>query len=85
MAGTGKYSQEVRERAVRMVFEHENRYGSCWETIRSIAQKLGCSTEALRNWVKRAEATVLTVELVRVVDGIEHEHMHRLAEIATPG
>ncbi len=55
MAGTGKYSQEVRERAVRMVFEHENRYGSRWETIRSIAQKLGCSAEALRGWVKRTE------------------------------
>jgi len=55
MAGTGKYSQEVRERAVRMAFEQESRYGSRWETIRSIAQKLGCSTEALRNWVKRVE------------------------------
>ena len=38
-----------------MVFEQESRYGSRWEMIRSIAQKLGCSTEALRNWVKRAE------------------------------
>jgi transposase-like protein len=38
-----------------MAFEQESRYGSRWETIRSIAQKLGCSTEALRNWVKRVE------------------------------
>jgi transposase len=38
-----------------MVFEHEGRHGSRWETIRSIAGKLGCSSEALRNWVKQAE------------------------------
>ena len=55
MAGAKKYTREVRERAVRMVFAHEGRYGSRWETIRSTAGKLGCSTEALRNWVKQAE------------------------------
>ena len=55
MAGSKKYSQEVRERAVRMVFEHEGRYESRWEAVRSIAAKIGCSAEALRIWVKRAE------------------------------
>ena len=55
MAGSRKYAQEVRERAVRMVLEHESQYRSRWETIRSIAGKLGCSTEALRKWVKQAE------------------------------
>jgi len=55
MAVTGKCSQEVRERAVRMVFEQESRHGSRWETVRSIAAKVGCSAEAQRIWVKRAE------------------------------
>jgi transposase len=38
-----------------MVFEQEGRHSSRFETIRSIAGKLGCSAEALRKWVKRAE------------------------------
>lgn len=38
-----------------MVFEHEGEHGSQWATISSIAAKLGCSCETLRNWVRRAE------------------------------
>jgi transposase-like protein len=37
------------------VFEHREQYGSQWEAIRSIAEKIGCSAEALRKWVRRAE------------------------------
>src|SRR5690606_8738222 len=55
MAGRSKYSAEVRERAVRMVLEQQDRYASQWEAICSIAGKLGCSDEALRKWVRRAE------------------------------
>ena len=55
MARTSRYSQEVRERAVRMVFEHGGEYDSEWEAICSIAEKIGCSPEALRKWVQRAE------------------------------
>ena len=42
-----KYSPEVRERAVRMVFEHESEYSSQWAAIQSIAEKIGCSGETL--------------------------------------
>ena len=55
MARTSRHSQEVRERAVRMVFEHRDEYDSEWEAICSIAEKIGCSSETLRKWVRRME------------------------------
>jgi len=55
MTKRGRYSPEVRERAVRMVFDHESEYGSQWATILSIASKIGCTPETLRQWVRQAE------------------------------
>ena len=55
MTKSKRYSPEVRERAVRMVLEHGNEYGSQWEAICSIAAKIGCTPETLRKWVRRAE------------------------------
>ncbi len=50
-----KYSLEVRERAVRLVREHQGAYGSQWAAIESIAGKIGCSAQTLCNWVRQAE------------------------------
>ena len=50
-----RYPQEMRERAVRMVFEHQDEYGSQWAAITSVATKLGMTPETLRKWVRRAE------------------------------
>jgi transposase len=55
MGKTGRYSPEVRERAVRMVFEHQAEHPSQWATIVSIAAKIGCTTETLRGWVRKFE------------------------------
>ena len=55
MTKVRKYSLEVRERAVRMVFEHEAEYESQWAAISSIAGKVGCTPETLRSWVRQAE------------------------------
>ena len=50
-----RYSPEVRERAVRLVFEHQGEHASQWAAIGSIASKIGCTPETLRKWVRRAE------------------------------
>ncbi len=55
MGKASRYSPEVRERAVRMVFEHQDEHGSQWAAIGSIASKIGCRAETLRNWVRQAE------------------------------
>ena len=51
----GRYPVEMRERAVRMVFEHQDEYDSQWAAITSISEKLGMTRETLRQWVRRAE------------------------------
>ena len=53
--GQSKFSPEVKERAVRMVMEGEESYASQWQAIQSVAEKIGCSADALRWWVRQAE------------------------------
>jgi len=50
-----RYSPVVRERAVRLVFEHQGEHASQWAALTSIASKIGCTPETLRKWVRRAE------------------------------
>ena len=51
-----RYAPEVRERAVRMVLEHQQECSSQWSAIGSIASKIGCTPETLRKWVRRSES-----------------------------
>ena len=50
-----RYPLELRDRAVRMVFEAERHCGSQWEAIVSVADKLGPTAETVRKWVRRVE------------------------------
>jgi transposase len=46
---------EVRERPVRLVLEQTTEHTSQWGAVRSVAEKIGCTKETLRRWVRQAE------------------------------
>ena len=50
-----RFTQELKERAVRLVWEQVKGNEPLWPAIVSVASKLGCSAETLRRWVRQAE------------------------------
>lgn len=55
MSKSTRYTLEVRQRAVRLVLDQEHNHPSQWAAIRSGAEKIGCTAETLRNWIRQAE------------------------------
>jgi transposase len=58
-----------------MVLEHQDDHESQWGAISSIAEKIGCSAETLRKWVRRAERDT------GVRPGVTSKELERLAEL----
>ena len=54
MARRSRYSPELKERAVRMVFEQQAQHESQWAAISSIASKIDCTRETLRRCGKQS-------------------------------
>ena len=74
-----QYSLEVRDRAVRMVFDHAREHPSQWAAISSIASKIGCSAATLHAWVRQSERDSgrrpgLTTEMADRLKALEREN-----------
>jgi len=88
MSKVNRYSPEVRERAVRMVVEHERDYPSQWQAICSIAGKIGCSADSLKGGLKRSQidagqipgATTEESERIKALEK-ENKELRRANEI----
>ena len=88
MTKARRFSPEVRDRAVRLVRDHQAEYATQWAAITSIASKIGCAAETLRLWVRQAERNAgqrpgLTTEEQQRLKVLERENreLRRASEI----
>jgi transposase len=60
--GSSKFSEATRERGVRLVLEHRDRFGSLRECVRHVSGQLGMAPATLERWVREARAEAGEVE-----------------------
>lgn len=60
--GPSKFSEATRERAVRLVRENAEAFGSEAAAARHVAEQVGMAADTLRRWVREARAEAGEVE-----------------------
>jgi len=77
MAAPRKFPDEVRERAVRLVFDVEEEVGTISGACRRIGEQLGINADTLRGWVKRAQIDAGTRPGVSAADAKRVRELER--------
>lgn len=88
MPAPRKYSDEIKDRAVRMVFQVRRESGQRHGAVGLVAAKLGINRETLRGWVRQAEVDggqrpgISTVDAQRIAElERENRELRRANEI----
>jgi len=83
-----RYDEQTKAKAVRLVTEHVDDYGSEWAAITAVAGRLGMTTETLRRWVRQAQvdagkASGVTSESAREIRELKRKNaeLERTIEI----
>ena len=61
MSPSNKFSPEIRERAIRMVYEIRESHDTQWAAIEAVASKIGCTAQTLSNWIRKSSASTTSV------------------------
>jgi transposase-like protein len=75
MRRRGKYPEEIRREAIRLVRAHRDEYDSEWAAISSVAAKFGAVPQTVRSWVRRADIDE------GVMDGVSSDERQKIKDL----